>query len=381
MRVSTHFGLEEGPNSFLAHLSNLTDIPLAEHFIRIEPQGSRVFLFRAARSSLSPNQLAMAMALRGQVAAHPMAEGVVVEMVDPGAAAMVRLTDKGLKRYEKTSFEPGRRLELTRCLSGAGPHKIVVRNVTQDEEWRLLLAREVDLVPVLSPSYLRYLRDVSVRIVPVSTLTPAALAFRVRAPSPTANGDLRRAISRGILRQALVESIDGNQAEAVKMDEDRGEARRGLERLGIHAGARRSLRLFFDESVADFRRVALVIEQQLAPLGIVLDIQALGFDALLDALEKGNFDMILHRVGLEKRYWSWLRAAAGYDSPKFKEATEQGDDAAAHTILEWDLPLTPLYLMHEGVVLDNYFCGAAPMTVTDLSWLAAVHPCKPGENQ
>ncbi|HEX2573989.1 MAG TPA: ABC transporter substrate-binding protein [Polyangia bacterium] len=381
MRISTHFGLKEESDSFLAHLAGLTHIPLAEHFVRLEHQGPRVLLFRSSKSTLLPEQLAKLIALPGKRSASAMTGGVVVEMKDPAAAAMVRLTDRGLTRYERTRFDPGRQLELTRCLPGSGPRKIVVRNVTQDEEWRLLLAREVDLVPVISPSHQRYLVDVpTVRIVPVRTPTPVALAFRVRAPAPTAQVDLRRAISSRIVRQALAESIDANLAEPVKMQEDRDEARRSLERLGGHVGARH-LRLYFDEAVADLQRVALVIEQQLAPLGIVVDIQALRSDALLEALKKGDFDMLLHRVGFEKRFWPWLPRATGYESPEFEAAVGRGDDAAARAILEQDLPLTPLYLFHEGVVLDNYFCGATPITVTDLSWLDAVHPCKPGENQ
>ena len=51
----------------------------------------------------------------------------------------------------------------------------------------------------------------------------------------------------------------------------------------------------------------------------------------------------------------------------------------ACTILEQDLPSTPLYREHEAVVIDSRLCGAHPQVMWDLSWLADVHPCAAGE--
>jgi hypothetical protein len=395
LRVSTYFNLDassssKGRNSLLAHLVELIKVPLAEQFIRIERKGNHLVLFRSA-TSLPSEQLVKVLDLLGQSAVHATAEGVEVIMEDAETAEKVRLEDKALNlgRYEQVEFSQGSRLVLRRRRAGPGPLIIDVRNVAQDEEeWRLFLAREVDLVPFTSPNHLRYLRDVpSVRIVPVRTPASVALYFRVRAPAPTAEVELRRAISLGLGRQTLAQAIDGGMAEAVKMAEDRREAERILRRLGIHAGAPRRLCLYVDESATEFQRVAMLIEQQLAPLGILLDIQALGFEALLKKMKTGDFDIVLHLGGFEKRYWTRLLKGplkggfTGYDGPAFEEAVARDDEEATRAILERDLPLAPLYVLHEVVVVDRHFCGVVPLRDTDLSWLADVHHCQPGEEQ
>jgi hypothetical protein len=58
-----------------------------------------------------------------------------------------------------------------------------------------------------------------------------------------------------------------------------------------------------------------------------------------------------------------------------------GDNDRATAILEADVPMTPLYRITTVVAVDRRFCGAHPVTLDDLSWLADVHVCRPGETE
>src|SRR5262249_20247187 len=95
------------------------------------------------------------------------------------------------------------RLTLRRRSGGGIASIEVIGTSGEEEEWRRLLARDVDLVPAATPSHLHYLAEVpSVHIVPVEHGATSGLILNVSGP---ALGDvrIRRAVSLALRRNAI----------------------------------------------------------------------------------------------------------------------------------------------------------------------------------
>lgn len=383
LRVSTHFGVSQvGPTvreTMTSNLLGLVYAPLSQHFEAVEAEGNRLRLKRQPDSPLDSGTLAAALRHPQLVAARPIADGVEV-VLDSAEAARAVSVDSTL--LEVGPYAPGElagdRLALPRRVKGGGPDRIEVLSMpTEEEEWRRLLGREVDLVPFASPAHLRRLREVpSIRVQPLAHPATVALWFHVSA-APTSELRLRRAVALALRRRNLAEAIGGDPGAAAEVPEDEAAAR------ALLAGETPRLRLFVYDGSSELQRVALAIQQQLGATGIRVEIET-GDLARLRQVFDGDFDLLLFFGGSEPRYWACVTSGkpqnfSGYSNPEFDRAVADGDTARARALLEHDIPLTPLYTVDEGIAMDRRLCGARPEYVYDLSWLAAVHPCAPGE--
>jgi ABC-type transport system substrate-binding protein len=251
--------------------------------------------------------------------------------------------------------------------------------MTEEEEWRRFLAREVDLVPHASTSHLQYLRDVpSVKIVPVTEPWSTALFFNLRR-QPTADPRVRRLISLALRRRSIASMFTGEPQDAISAEEDLPRAQAILAEVSPP-----ELTLLMYESSSEYQRVGLVIQEQLAQINVRVKLKAVGRGEFERAWRGGDYDCLLFGGGIEPRYWRLLQTGSpanvlGYSNPEFDDAAARKDVEAATRILAQDVPLTPLYVVREGVAMDRRFCGAHPRITSDYSWLARVHVCKEGE--
>ena len=377
LRVSSHAGLEALSISVSSSTSrNLLDLvyqPGYAVFSRVEPRADSWFLaFKAEHPGAAKELLHASL-----VAARDVPGGVEVKLSTSARPALEDFyVDDG--PYRQVSFS-GDKLVLERRAPGVPQRIEVYAMSSESEECRRFLAREVDVVPRAEAGQARQLREVpSVRVVPVEHPSTAAIFFNVRRGA-FATAEARRLVSAGFRRRAIAHAATSDDTAAVGSDVEKPS---GEER----PSARGRVRLLFYAGASDTQRAALVIEQQLLELGFQVDILALDLPELGKQLSDGGYDLFLHQGAYEPAAFKLATSASdynltGYANPEFDAAVAAGNDARALELLARDVPFAPLYGLREAVALDVKLCGDRPKYSYDLSWLATVHTCAPGERE
>jgi hypothetical protein len=390
LRIGSHLGLAPMEptvsETMTANLAELVYGTLSEHFDRADVAGSTVRLHVKPGSSLDEQQLSL-------LVEHPAIDRrsiepgfVVLHFKSEGAAAEVKLDSTLLPIGPYRAVDsPIDTMVLDRRVSNDGPAQIQVVSVpSEEEEWRRFIAGGFDLLPYVQPNAVRYLSQVpSVKIVPFSTHQLASLWFRVDG-GPAMDVRVRRGISSAVRRRALADSVTQDPNDALPIAEDVDRAQALLGEVGISVEHPLYLRLLVYAGQPDFVRAALVLQQQLAVVGVVLRVEAVELDVLLQRVSQHDFDTLIFGGDTRVHSWSYFARGTpsnfvGYDSDEFEAARSVGDEAAGRAVLERDVPLTPLFVVRDAVAVHDRFCGVHPASTTDYLWLAHVHPCKPGE--
>src|SRR5262249_27442943 len=150
-------------------------------------------------------------AMRSPVVSTFRANGDVVEAQLAPDAAAPSLEELGVDLGPFTQESVTKDKLTLRRRSGSGVETLEVLGTSgEQEEWRRLMARDVDLVPFTTPSHLRYLADVpSIRVIPVEQSAVSGLFFNVSGPV-LHDLRLRQAISLGLRRAAIAEVVADN---------------------------------------------------------------------------------------------------------------------------------------------------------------------------
>lgn len=287
--------------------------------------------------------------------------------------------------FEQASYTSGHL--VLRRRSGRGIASIEFLAVgSEDEEWRRFLARDVDLVPVVRPTFFPYLAEVpSVALAPYSAPPSLGLLFQVQHGA-FVDVRLRRALSLGLHRGAIAKAVLGGSDNALASEEDFVEAQRLLEEIRAERGDLPAVRLRYLTNATEDQRAALVLEQQLDELGFQVKLEPFEVASANDVFTKRDFEVLLTYAGVTPIYFRRALSKhagniTGYANPEFDRAVAESDEARAIEILERDVPMTPLLTIPEAVAVDRRFCGARPRINSDLSWLADVHSCAAGETE
>lgn len=196
-----------------------------------------------------------------------------------------------------------------------------------------VLAGEADLLESLSPDGMaRVAAQQTVRAVPYPNLNYGYLAFNMRDPANPdrphalfADRELRRALSMGINRRALLANVFDSlawlgagpfsRAQATAdtslraVDFDSAGAGRLLDSLGwrdadgdgVRERGGRALRfgLTFPTTSSPRRRYAELIQAQLRPHGVRVDVDGVDFSVLRERIPTGKFDAIINNLTLD----------------------------------------------------------------------------------
>jgi ABC-type oligopeptide transport system substrate-binding subunit len=269
---------------------------------------------------------------------------------------------------------------------GTGIETIDVLNMpSEEEEWRRFLAREVDLVPLTTPSHLQYLKEIpSIRIVKSTDVASGALIFHVQN-SPVSDQRVRKAISLALRRKAIAQTVTGVGDYAYGEPEDLEQARAIVAQLQAEGSMPGKIRLLAPATSTDFQRAALVIEEQLVALGFDVQTRAVPADEIEKIVEDGGFDMLVFYGTYAQANWGIFQLPGdqftAYHSAEFDAAASRHAAAEVEEILRRDLPLTPLYHVNQGIAVDRRFCNVHPRAMDDLSWLGDIHLCSPEEDE
>jgi hypothetical protein len=390
LRIGSHLGLvpmeSTVTDTMTANLLELVYAPMSTYFDGIAVAGETVRLHVKPDVELDEQQLSLLVENRAIDGRSTEPGFVVLHFRSAPAAAPMNLDSMWLPigPYRPLNTADGTVL-LERRVAGRGASQIRVIPVpSEEEEWRRFIAGGLDLLPYVQPNAVRYLSQVpSVRVVPFSVHLDACLWFRVDA-GPTSDVRVRRAIAGAVRRSALAGSVTQEPRDAFRVAEDLDASQALLQETGFSVERPLYLRLLVYAGQPDFVRAALVLQQQLAVVGVVLRVEAVEVEALQERLARHDFDVLMFTGDTGSRTWPYLVRGSpgnfvGYDSDSFEAAVAAGDEAAGRAVLERDLPLTPLFVVQDAVAVRVGLCGVHPEKSVDFSWLAHVHPCKPGE--
>jgi peptide/nickel transport system substrate-binding protein len=227
---------------------------------------------------------------------------------------------------------------------------------TQRAAWAALMRGEVDMVQEVNRDSVEFLEGAT-RISVYSSLRPfyIPLVFNLRHPI-LKQVEVRRALSEAINRDEIVNQAMGGRGQvaddpvwpshwaynpaAPRYSYNPGAARIRLDSLGlrVHDGDAQSamasrfrLRCLFWDGDPQFERIALLLQRQLAAVGVDLVLQGGSEEQLLPLIRAGNFDTYLFQMtsgrSFDWVYRFWHSPDRGHE-PEFQDSGYAGVDRA-----------------------------------------------------
>ncbi|HEX5864725.1 MAG TPA: ABC transporter substrate-binding protein [Casimicrobiaceae bacterium] len=377
LRISTHRGLDPlVPPTGASFSASLIDLvcPLVDPLDRRQLGPDTVELRRRA-GSRPLAELATLVRHSGLISVRVDGDRLLLA-VKPGTASDYICIEDG--PYRIASQSPSELLLERR--GQAGVRRIRVINVRDnEEEWRRFLAREVDIVPGVPGSQLRYVRELkTVKLIQFHNTPSIGLLFNFAKTSV----EIRRAVSLAIHRKAVVRALGLDESNATVVPEDTNEA----ERLIASHRPPAPFRIVTYQGDANMRRAALVIEENLSRVGMAVQIEPLDIEPLIKRLEAGEFEAQLFYVSLTRPDW-WSRFRTGdkdnvwrYSDSAYDAAVDGRDADTLLQILNRDVLATPVFRVPDVIAAERRLCDIKA-DLLDLTWLAGVRACAPGEKE
>jgi len=284
------------------------------------------------------------------------------------------MLDIGPFRIENPNARPIRLLRRAE----AAIDVIEIRDVTTEEQWRLLHGRHLDVIPVAGDLALDKLEGLaSIRTVGIATRSALSLYFNLDNPS-VASADTRRAIVRVLDRRAIAAAVCGSPRCDLGAADPPAPANAELPpRLTLTAGPGNERA----------QRAVEAVRHQLRAAGIDVELRQVDttdrpqlFDSPSTALTISPWNRTPDSYGWFTSPSTGGPALTGYANPDFDRAVADGDVETAQRLLENDVPVAPLLQLRLFSVIDNQFCGDVTPLPTSWRWLADLRPCAPGES-
>jgi ABC-type oligopeptide transport system substrate-binding subunit len=306
-----------------------------------------------------------------------------IEAVFKDAKAAEKTTDPSafvafdVGPFEIESQGPGR-ARLRRRGEGA-IDVIEIVEVSASDEWRRLMARELDVMS-LSPNLYRdqFAGMTSVRLIDVPASTSATLYFNVRDPA-LADPSVRRRMAAALNRPAIARVAGGDESAAAP-------AVQGLLEQAAVLPARLSLLVVENESTVLL--AASVLRHQLDLLNIAIDVEPVPLETLFARIDSGHQQLVLgplpkddHRFGRFVSSEPGRPSLSGLADPEYDAAVTAGDFQRAQAILDREMPATPLYEQRSFAAIDARFCGKVTPSAISWRWMADLYPCEDGKGE
>ena len=240
---------------------------------------------RRSESPYSAAQLAEALRFEGlERAAAIDGDTIAATFVDESTAAVFCRLDMSvfdLGPYELVERFPGG-LRL-RARADAGMDRIDIVEVPAAEEWRRLMARDLDVVPATAEINRQELADMtSLRPLDIPVTGVAALVFNLRAP-PFSETKARRAVTAALDRAALARTVCG----AIPSPSTPPSSRRWA------SGAPATMQVMVLRSDSTLTLAAEVLRLQLRSVGTIVTIDTVSIDELAQRTQQGRFEATL----------------------------------------------------------------------------------------
>ncbi len=358
--------------------------------------------------------------LRAPSASFPI--NLVMGIVPVGTGPAAARAPVGSGPYRLAAFEPDDRVTLVPhagYFRGAPENGGLVFKVVPDETMRGLELRRasVDLVVNdLAPDLVHeFQREGRLRVATADGTDYAYLGFNLRDPV-LADRRVRLAIGYAVDVEAIIAHLRRNLArratgvvpsmswahapDALRFERNLGRARALLDEAGYvdpdGAGPRPRLRLSLKTSTAEaYRLQAAVIQQNLAEVGITLDLRSYEFITLMSDVVRGNVQLYtLQFVGatdpdmLRRAFHSSQTPPDGFNRGHYANpavdalldaatasvdaAERRGLYAEAQRLIAADAPAIPLWAKTNVAVFQPNLDGVRLSPTADFTFLAGV---------
>lgn len=248
----------------------------------------------------------------------PFLQALTTGIVPEGAGRELSRRPIGAGPFHLVDFEPGARtiLGAFEYYHGGKPRirRLIIKAIPNDAV-RVLELRKGSvhlLMNSIAPDALPMLRaNPAFHVIEQPGLNVSYLGFNLRDPV-LSKREVRRAIAHAIDRESIIKNLLGGSAITTSTvlapmlwahaaglrayRHDRVEARRWLAAAGFHDpdgnGPEPALRLSYKTSTNPLRRrIADALAEQLAAVGIRVEVRSLEFGTFFDDVKKGNFQL------------------------------------------------------------------------------------------
>ena len=341
-------------------------------------EGTRVILVR--RNGVPESTEDLVRALRGKELLSARAlDADRIEAVFADAETATKVAQYAALGFDLGPFEletsSERLIRLVRRGQGAIDAIELVAS-TRADEWRRLMAHELDLVPDTASLYRGYFAQLaSIRMLENPAADLAALYFNVRSPELD-DVKVRRRIAAAINRSAVATLACGDPACASPP----------VVAESVDAPVPARLTVLVPEGFSPLVTAAKVLRHELWRLGLELDITAIDVPAMVDRMVTGKFDVALLPLStLNHRFGFFLSPGhpkavpiTGFANPAYDAAVDRGDLVVAQAILDRELPVTLLFEHRSFAAIDARFCGDVQPSTGSWLWVSQLYPCEEG---
>ena len=398
VRISANAGLESlrprqtVGGSAAAALDLIYDLP-GEVVASAQQHGAVVEL--NLRPGYSAEQLAKSLDFDQLVGARAIGDhSIEVELADEATAALYasqRVGNFPIGPFRLDQEGPGwARLVARR----PGPiDTLELRALSAGDEWRRIMARDIDVVPLAASLYRDQFVDLgSVRAIDLPATSDVVLYFRASDPV-LGSLALRRELAHGIRRRPLAKLACGSEDCAAPAPP--GGARTSLIDRDANPSWPATLGLLVARDDVGFERAAQVLAHQLGQLGIEVIAETLGTSELVRRVQSGDYQMALGPLTRSPDRYLFFASFSGqsggqsgdqsggqsgitgYADADYDAAVASADWLTAQAILDRDVPMTPLYQLRYFAVVDGSLCGDVEPSPNSWRWIADLAPCPP----
>ena len=350
--------------------------PREDFVSELRAEGARVMLTRRSSSRLTAKELASYARYDGLVTARAIdADHVELVLSDArSAAGLVQYGNVGfdIGPFEVESHGGGRARLRRRGKSAIDVIEIV--EVSRADEWRKLMARELDAIPSTPNLYRSQFAGLaSVRLIDIAPTNRATLYFNVNDPV-LADRRVRHRIAASIDRPAIARVASGESSHAVP----------AIKSDPLDPGVLPShLSLITVEGLSTHILAASVLRHQLDQFGIAVDVEPLNLQEVLKRIAEGRHQLVLTTLPVgDARFARFLSpnsdnaSVSGFSDPEYDAAVAAGDLGRAQAILDREVPATSLYESYTFAAVDSRFCGDVRPKVSSWRWIANLRPCE-----
>jgi hypothetical protein len=356
--------------------------PLSIYADVVQRRGGQVVLQVKEPSGLSAGQLAAALQF----------EGLEEATVDDRGRVVARLrAEEDATWFASGIFDVVRngpfelvddqaRPLVLRAREARALDTIEIHEVPTEAEWRLLLSRHIDVIPVAGERERHEFGGIeSIRLVGVAPHFQTVLYVNVRNAA-LASAAVRARLAAAIDSVAIARVVCGDPSCAAPRAFAPEEVARGNEPLPP------SVTLHVVAGTMMGMLIAEVIRSQLRDAGVAVAIYGTGAQEMLALARAGDYQLLLGPLTSEPLRYTFFRSGSdaagtvtGYENPEYDQAVASGDHDRAEQLLARDLPMLPLLTVRDWVAIDGRFCGDVAPRAQSWRWMADLRPCRPGE--
>lgn len=377
LRASATHGLppfEVGASGATGYALDLQYVPPVRLAEVVSVEGRHVVIHERTGIAYSTATLAQTLRCKGgQTVTRRADELTVLVSSDEIASRFTRMCGFDLGPFQLESQDVDNGVLTLRARKRGPIDEIQIVAVPPEDEWRRLLGRDIDVIPLASGIDRSEFDGLSsVRTITLPQRSVVTVVFDMRW-KPLQAEPVRRAIMQSVDRQAVARLVCPSGC-----DEPGSEPDDVVATVAEDLSLPPTLELMLPD-VEPYRTVAAYIQYTLARRGVDVSLRPLPPGELLKALEP-PFQMVLMPGRQADGMISRLRNFnfGHWQSADFEAAMDAGDLDAARKVVARELPGFVVGHFQVFAAVDARLCGGEPKSAMSWDWLAELHPCEGG---